>query len=86
MPEICRFFGIIIRLYYDDHEPPHLHAEYQGNKAVIDFEGNVLHGGLGSRTAMRLVRQWIDLHVPELEQGWRLARAGRAISKIDPLD
>jgi hypothetical protein len=47
MPEICRFFGIIIRTYYNDHEPGHLHAVYQDNKAVVDFEGNVLHGGLG---------------------------------------
>ena len=57
MPEICRFFGIIIRMYYDDHEPPHVHAEYQGAKALVDFDGNVLRGGLGARTATRLVRQ-----------------------------
>jgi hypothetical protein len=86
MPEISRFFGIIIRVYYDDHEPPHLHAEYQGNKALVDFEGNVLRGGLGSRTALRLLRQWIDLHVAELDEDWRLARSGRAVNKISPLD
>ncbi len=41
MPEIYRFFGIIIRMYYDEHNPPHLHAEYQGTKAVFDFQGNM---------------------------------------------
>ena len=42
MPEISRFFGIIIRMHYDDHAPPHLHAEYQGHKAILDFRGNLL--------------------------------------------
>ena len=45
MPEICRFFGIIIRMFYDEHHPPHLHAEYQGGKAVFDFQGNMFKGG-----------------------------------------
>lgn len=86
MPEVCRFFGIIIRLYFNDHEPPHLHAEYQGNRALLDFDGNVLRGQLGSRTALRLVRQWIDLHVAELLDDWKLARAGEEINRIAPLD
>jgi hypothetical protein len=42
MPEICRFFGIIIRMFFDEHDPPHFHTEYQGNKAVFDFNGNVM--------------------------------------------
>jgi hypothetical protein len=41
MPEICRFFGIIIRMYFDEHNPSHIHAEYQGNKAVFDLNGNI---------------------------------------------
>ena len=51
MPEISRIFGIIIRMYYDEHNPPHFHAEYQGNKAVFDFNGNMTKGDLRSRTA-----------------------------------
>ena len=58
MPEIGRFFGIIIRMFFDDHNPPHIHAEYQRHKAVFDFLGNVMRGDLGSRTATRLVREW----------------------------
>ena len=85
MPQISIFFGIIIRMYYDEHNPPHLHAEFQGNKAVLDFLGNVTKGDLRSRTALRLVREWIDLHVVELNEDWELARAGRALKDIKPL-
>jgi hypothetical protein len=52
MPEICRFFGIVIRMFFEEHNPPHIHVEYQGNKAVLDFYGNVLRGALRSRTAL----------------------------------
>ena len=86
MPELCRFFGIVIRMHYDDHEPAHVHAEYQGRRAMVDFNGNVLRGNLGSRTALRLVRQWIDLHLGELHEDWTLTRAGREVRKIAPLD
>jgi len=86
MPEICRFFGIIIRMFFDEHAPPHFHAEYQGNKAVIDFNGNIMKGNMKSKTATRLVREWIDLHLNELEEDWQLARAGKEIKKIDPLE
>lgn len=86
MPEICRFFGIIIRMFYDEHNPPHFHAEYQGQKAVFDFRGNMLKGNLNSRTAVKLVREWIDIHFVELEQAWTAARQYQEIKKIDPLD
>lgn len=86
MPEIARFFGIIVRMYYNDHEPPHMHVEYQEGKAVVDFNGNVLRGSLGSRTALRLVREWIDRHPFELMEDWRRARAGQPMKKIEPLD
>jgi len=57
MPIISSFFGIIIRMYYHEHNPPHLHVEYQENKAVFDFNGNILKGDLGSRTATKLIRE-----------------------------
>ncbi len=86
MPEISRFFGIIVRMFYDDHPPPHVHVEYQGQMAKLDFNGNVLQGDLHSRTALRLVRDWIDLHTPELERDWQLAREARPLAKIAPLE
>jgi len=73
-------------MYYKDHNPPHIHVEYQANKAVVDFQGNVLKGDLESRTALKLVREWIDLHTNELVDDWDAARVGKAIKKIDPLD
>jgi len=86
MPEISRFFGIIIRMFYDEHNPPHFHAEYGGKKAVFDFQGNILKGSLSSRTATKLVRDWVDNHAADLEEDWNLAREGKEIKKIDPLD
>ena len=86
MLEICRFFGIVIRMHFHEHNPPHIHAEYQGHKAVFDLGGNVTRGNLGSRTATKLVREWIDLHVDELREDWELAQAGKGIKKIAPLD
>ncbi len=86
MPEISRFFGIIIRLFYEDHSPPHIHVEYQGNKALFDFQGNILRGSLESRTAIRLVRDWIEIHFNELGEDWELARTGKPIRSIPPLD
>lgn len=72
-------------MFYDEHNPPHFHAEYSGNKAVFDFQGNVLKGSLSSRTATKLVREWTDLHLSELKEDWKLARESKTIKKIEPL-
>jgi hypothetical protein len=85
MPEISRFFGIIIRMFYDEHNPPHFHAEYSGQKAVFDFKGNIIRGGFSSRTATKLVREWADFHVSDLEEDWKLASESQEIKKIEPL-
>ncbi len=73
-------------MFFDEHDPPHFHAEYQGNKAVFDFNGNISQGSLNSKTATRLVREWIDLRLNELETDWELARDGKEIKKIAPLE
>jgi hypothetical protein len=86
MPEISRFFGIIIRMFYDEHNPPHFHVEFQGKKAVFDFQGNILKGNLKSKTATKLVREWVDLHQDDLEEDWALAQEGKQLQKIEPLD
>ena len=86
MPEVSRFFGIIIRMYYDEHNPPHFHAEYQGNKAVFDLNGNMTQGDLKSKTARKLVREWVDLHNEEIARNWDLAMNDRQLNKIAPLD
>lgn len=86
MPEISRFFGIVVRMYFDDHAPPHIHVEYQGQKAVFDFGGDIRHGVLVSRTATRLVQEWIALHIDELHADWELAQNGRELNSISPLE
>ena len=86
MPEISRFFGIIIRMFYDEHNPPHFHVEYSGCKAVFDLFGNIVKGDLKSRTATKLVREWIDLHHEELEEDWDLSCKGLPLRNIAPLD
>jgi uncharacterized protein DUF4160 len=73
------------RMYYVEHNPPHLHAEYQGRKVLLDFRGNIIKGDLRSPTALRLVRDWIDLHDDALFENWELARTGKDIKQIAPL-
>ncbi len=85
MPTISIFFGIVIKMFFDDHNPPHFHAEYQGDMAVFDFRGNILRGNIQSRTAVRLIREWVDLHQAELEENWNEMQMGREFHKIPPL-
>lgn len=85
MPTISTFFGIVIKMFFDDHNPPHFHAEYQGEMATFDFRGNILAGDIRSRTAVRLIREWIDLHQTELAENWEDLQNGRAFRKIPPL-
>lgn len=73
-------------MYYDDHDPPHIHVEYQGRKAKIGFDGDVVNGSLGSHTALRLVREWIALRAAELSDAWDLARDREPLERIDPLE
>ncbi len=85
MPELCRFFGIIIRMYFDDHGPPHFHALYGGDEALIDIDTlAVLEGRLPPR-AQGLVVEWGAQHRGELQEAWERARRLEPLGKIDPL-
>lgn len=86
MPTISVFFGIIVRMFYNDHEPPHFHAEHQGLQGKFDFGGQMLVGAIESRTALRLIKEWASLHRSELEQNWRLAKAGQPLRQVAPLE
>ena len=86
MPEVSRFFGIIIAMYYNDHAPPHFHAKYGGDQASICIDnGEILEGALGIR-ALRLIEEWRTLHKTELIEDWARAQARQPLSKIDPLE
>ena len=86
MPELSRFFGIIIAMYYNDHVPPHFHAKYGEDEATIRIDtGEVLEGSLGTR-AKRLVEEWRLLHQTELLDDWSRAQARQPLNKIAPLE
>jgi len=86
VPIIAVFFGIVVRMFYKEHEPAHFHAEHQGQDAKFDFTGKLLAGSIQSRTAVRLIRQWAVLHRAELEANWAKMKAGRPLDKIPPLE
>ncbi|MCY7376371.1 MAG: DUF4160 domain-containing protein [Pyrinomonadaceae bacterium] len=86
MPYVSMFFGIIIRMFHNEHNPPHFYAEYQGQRGVFDFHGNMLKGSIKSKTAKKLVKEWANLHHQELVENWEKAMNGKQIDKIAPLD
>lgn len=71
-------------MFYREHEPPHFHAEYQGQQGKFSFEGKMTAGNIHSRTARRLIRQWASLHRRELETNWENMTLGRSIERIAP--
>jgi hypothetical protein len=89
MPELSRFFGIIIRMYMEVGEPNHLshfHAYYQDDVAVFSLEPIDLIAGSLPRRQRRLVEAWAELHQDELLADWQRLQAGQAPEPIDPLD
>lgn len=86
MPEICRFYGIVIQMYFNDHAPPHFHARYGNDRAVICIDPPaVLNGRLPAR-AHGMVMEWTRLHQQELGQAWVKAQRLESPGKIAPLD
>jgi len=86
MPELSRFFGIIIRMFYSDHEPAHFHAIYGEYEALIEIDTLAVFRGALPRRALALVLEWAALHRNELRDDWRRARAGEMLKEIEPLD
>jgi hypothetical protein len=85
VPEICRFFGIVITMYYNDHVPPHFHARYGRERASIGIESlQILEGTLSPR-ALGLVIEWASAHKSDLMTDWALARSHSPLKSIDPL-
>ena len=86
MPVVSRFFGIIVAFYWQDHMPPHFHAKYGGEEAMIDMRtGAVLRGSL-PRRALALVNEWRALHTKELAENWDRARQRKPLGRIAPLE
>ncbi|MCU1327423.1 MAG: uncharacterized protein JWN34_2793 [Bryobacterales bacterium] len=85
MPTISSFYGILIRMFFNDHSPPHFHARYGEFEATIDIESLAVLEGELPRRALTLVEEWGMIHKAELVANWRLCREKSAPSKIDPL-
>ena len=85
MPTISRFFGITIRMYFGDHAPPHFHAQYAEDEALIRIDDRSLVEGRLPRRALALVREWAALHALELTENWDRARRRLPLHPIAPL-
>jgi hypothetical protein len=85
MPELSRFFGIIITMYWRDHNPPHFHASYGNDEALITMNGEVYSGSL-PRRALSLVREWLAIHRQELLDNWENAQKREPMKSIEPLE
>lgn len=85
MPTISSFYGILIRMFYNDHAPPHFHARYGEFEATIEIESLTMREGELPVRALHLVKEWAAAHRAELLEDWRLCRANAAPAKIDPL-
>ena len=86
MPEISRFYGIVIRMYFGDHPPPHFHADYGDSKAVLNIQTlGIVAGHLPPR-ALALVVEWAALHQRELLELWTRAENLQPLGSIAPLD
>ena len=85
MPEISRFFGIVIKMFFGDHVPPHFHAEYGDDEAVFDIRNlTVIKGSLPPR-ALGLVVEWASQHQTELLDLWARASKNETLYKVPPL-
>jgi hypothetical protein len=86
MPEISRFFGIIIFMYFDEHNPPHFHARYNEERALISIQELKVMEGFLSRRALSLVLEWGNEHRAELINNWNSLQNTGDFSKIAPLE
>lgn len=86
MPEISRFFGIVIRMYFNDHEPAHFHAFYGEHEALIEVETLSLYRGRLPGRAFPLVLEWAVMHREELRRNWISAKLGQELSPVAPLE
>jgi hypothetical protein len=85
VPAISRFFGIVIAMFFDDHDPPHFHARHASGEARVRIDTlEFMDSSLGRRQE-RFVLAWAELHRDELAENWQRARAGETLNSIEPL-
>jgi hypothetical protein len=86
MPELSRFFGIVIAMHYNDHPPPHFHARYGEQKATIEIESLTVLQGQLAPTVRALVVEWAAAHRQELRANWEHARKQEPLVRISSLE
>lgn len=85
MPILSTFFGITVRVYFEDHAPPHIHVEYAEHQAVVEIaSGKVLGGELPPRCA-KMVEEWRGAHLAELQAAWDAVQGSELPHRIPPL-
>jgi len=85
MPEVSRFYGIVIRIFYDDHNPPHFHAEYGEREVLVSISTLAILGGSFPARALGMVTEWASSHQRELLAAWARASQLQPPGKIEPL-
>ncbi|MDQ8181943.1 DUF4160 domain-containing protein [Pelagicoccus sp. SDUM812005] len=85
MPEISRFLGIVVRMYYRDHAPPHFHAFYGDYEVSVEIESGVVAGRF-PRRALSAVLEWTEINKAALLEDWRLAEQEKPLKKVPPLE
>ena len=86
MPELSRFYGIIIAMYYDDHVPPHFHIRYGRQRAIMAVDNLMIIEGDVSPRVRGLVTEWAASHREALQEDWDLARQHLPLKSIPPLE
>ena len=86
MPELSRFFGIVITMYFDDHEPPHFHVQYGECRAAISIDPRQLMKGDLPPRVLGLVVEWAQIHLRALRDNWTSLRTEGKFAPIPPLD
>ena len=86
MPTISMFFGILIKMYYKEHNPPHFHAYYQGFEAIFDMRTGKMTNGFVPKKAEKIISEWAIDNQDKLLENWQLMESGRPMLKIPGAD
>jgi hypothetical protein len=86
MPTLAIFFGIIVRMWHDDHPPPHIHVEYQGFEAFVEISSGEVSEGSLPRKVAAIVKEWCLVHQAELQDNWQRAQRFEPLDRIQGAD
>ena len=85
MPEISRFFGIVIKMFFDDHNPPHFHVRYNEHRAVIGIDPLEIREGFLPPRVVGLVMEWAEIRKEQLRRNWTALATEGTFERIAPL-